>query len=119
MSAAAYLDRARGWLARIERIEAARHPGMSPEQVRERVAVNVGALPGTLENLRKSRLKVVAADLFDRLRARLVRELETELRTLEHELHVLHASGLDAGDEQVGEIETHLAAARSALRSIR
>jgi hypothetical protein len=57
--------------------------------------------PGTLENLRKDRVKTVPAHVYEALRAGLIKALEKELGSLEHELFVLRtdprrAPGKDA-----------------------
>jgi hypothetical protein len=75
--------------------------------------LRIGA--GTFANIVKARVKRVDGRLRDRLRALLVRELEAEITRLAHELEIARQSGAHLASEQVGEIETHLAAVRSIL----
>lgn len=94
MTAVAYVDRARGWAKRLEDAEAARS-GMPVADARKAVARRLAMSPGTLENLRKGRLKAVAAHWYDTLRAGVIRELESELRHVQHEIAVARQTGLD------------------------
>lgn len=94
MTAVAYVDRARGWAKRLEDAEAARS-GMPLVDARKAVARRLSMAPGTLENLRKGRLKAVAAHWYDTLRQGVIRELETELRYVQHEIAIARQTGLD------------------------
>jgi hypothetical protein len=53
---------------------------------RQILARRVGCAPGTLESLRKGRLKRIEGWLHRKLEALLVRELEAEINRLTHEL---------------------------------
>ena len=94
MSAAAFVDRAREWERALVTKEASRS-GLPSNAARERVAHRVGALPGTLENLRRGRLKEIAAHLYAGLHAGVVSELEAELRHVQHALEMARQQGLD------------------------
>lgn len=94
MSAAAFVDRAREWERALVTREATRS-GLPSNAARVKVAHKVGALPGTLENLRRGRLKEVAAHLYAGLHAGVVAELEAELRHVQHELNLARQAGLD------------------------
>ena len=71
----------------LEDLEAKRLGKLSV--ARERLARQVGCAPGTLETLRKGRLKRIERWLHDKLEALLVHEIEAEIRrlTLELETH--------------------------------
>lgn len=105
MTAVAYVDRARGWAKRLEDVEAARS-GMPLPDARKTVARRLAMAPGTLENLRKGRLKAIAAHWYDTLRQGVIRELEAELRHVQHEIAIARQTGLDASH---GEMHTLLA----------
>lgn len=72
---------------------------------------------GTFENIVRGRVKTVDAAIRDRLQALLVRELEGEIVRLTHELEIARQGGARLDSEQICEVETHLAAARAALRA--
>src|SRR3990167_4016477 len=94
MSAVAYVERARSWARTLEDRE--RQGGaFTLTDAREAVSHRTGVSPGTLENLRKNRLKAIAAHVYDSLRAGVIRALEAELRHLEHEITILRQTGLD------------------------
>lgn len=116
MTAAAYVDRARMWAKRLEDNEATRQAAPVRE-ARQTVARRTGIAPGTLENLRNGRIKAIGVHVFDALKGAVERELQSEIARLEHELALLRQGGVDPREDQVGEVETHLAAARRALRS--
>lgn len=94
MTAAAYLDRAKVWTKALEDGEASRL-GVRLSQARLSVARQTSIAPGTLENLRKGRLKTIAVDVYERLQAGVIRKLESELLHVQHELQVARQSGVD------------------------
>lgn len=96
MSAAAFVDRAREWERVLVNREVARS-GRRSNAAREKVAHRVGTSPGTLENLRRGRLKEIAAHVYAKLQASVVAELEAELRHVTHALEVARKAGLDVG----------------------
>ena len=101
MTAVAYVDRARGWAKRLEDAEAARS-GVPVALARLAIARRLAMPVGTLENLRKGRVKAIAAHWYDTLRNGGIRHGEAELRHVQHELEVARQTGLDpsSGDFQ-------------------
>lgn len=114
MSSTAYLDRARGWTKLLEDKEAER-TGVRLTEARPAVSRRIGVPPGTLENLRNGRLKAIAVHWYDRLRAGVVKELEAEVRHLEHELQILRTTGVDPREDEVAAVVADLAKVRQAL----
>lgn len=114
MTATAYLDRAKNWTRTLEDHEALRS-GVKVKEARTIVARKVGIAPGTLENLRNGRVKAIAAHIYDRLRAAVIGDLETELRRLTHELQILRQTGVDPRDSEMAEVASDLAKVRAAL----
>lgn len=114
MNSAAYVERAQDWARALEDREAARS-GVRLSDAREAVARRVVIPAGTLENLRKGRLKAIAVHIYDRLRAGLIRELEAEVRRLEHELQILRATGADPRRDEIAAVVASLARAREAI----
>lgn len=95
MSAIAYVDQARNWARRLEDREKQR-PGLSSiEEARPIVARKTGVPKGTLVSLRKNRLKAIAVHWYEKLREGVIRELEAELRHVEHEIQIARQSGVD------------------------
>lgn len=111
---AAYVEQAEGWARTLEDREAQRS-GVKLADAREAVARRVVVPSGTLENLRKGRLKAIGVHIYDRLRAGLIRELEAEVRHLEHELQILRTTGADPRDNEIAAVVASLAKAREAL----
>jgi hypothetical protein len=112
-SALATTDQAATWARRLEDRRADRVGCL--KTARRALARETGVSAGTFENLRRSRIKSVATWVSDRLRYAVIRELEAEVRALEHELAILRQTGSDPRSFEMGEVETHLAAARLAL----
>lgn len=97
----------------LERRE--RYRVSSKADARRSLAAKLRVGIGTVENLVRGRVKRVDASIRDRLQALLVRELESEIARLTHELHLARQGGEHLASEQVGEIETHLQKARALL----
>lgn len=114
MSAVGYVEQAREWSTRLEE-QVAFRSGVTVPEARKIVAREIGAAPGTLENLRNRRLKGVAVHLYERLRARILRELEKEVRALSHEITIIAATGGHLGSDQMAEARESLKAVREAL----
>lgn len=114
MNSAAYVDTAEGWAKRLEDREAARS-GTTVAEARRVIATRTTVAPGTLENLRKGRLKAIAAHVYERLRASVIKELEAEVRALEHELQLLRATGADPRHGEIDAVVASLASVRKAL----
>jgi hypothetical protein len=94
MTAAAYVDRAREWERKLVDREAAR-TGLPVNAARKAVSQRLAMPQGTLENLRRNRLKAIAAHWYDALRAAVIADLQAELRHVQHDLQIAHQTGLD------------------------
>lgn len=112
-SAVAYIGRARHWAKTLEDKEAERIG--SVEKAREIVARRTGALPGTLENLRRNRLKTIATHIYERLRATVISELLAEKARIDHELQIALQTGVDPASPEMAEILADAALVRKAL----
>lgn len=99
----------------LEDRESARS-GVPLAQARTIVARRLNLLPGTLENLRRNRVKDVRQRVADRLHAAYLRELEREHAALEHELQCLRATGRRPDSSEMAEIAADLAKVRAALK---
>jgi transcriptional regulator with XRE-family HTH domain len=114
MSAVEYHERTRVLLARLEQRERERAPDIST--ARKRLARRLGALPGTIENFARGRIKRADAYLRARIEALLVQELTHEIAALSHELDCLKATASHPACDAVSEIEAALATAKSLMR---
>lgn len=94
-----------------------RRRGQTREQVWSWIASKTGISPGTIESLARKRTKRLVEGVGKRLRDLAVRELEAEIERLNHELEMVRVGGGDHCALAMGEIETHLAKARSLLRA--
>ena len=115
MTAVAINASAEGFARRLEDRERERS-GVSLPVARLAVARRTGIAAGTLENLRRGRIKGVRAWIFDKLHAALIAELEAEVARTEHEIVVLRASRKSVGPELLREAEQSLASLRKTLR---
>lgn len=108
------VQQAAGWSRRLEELEARRND-LPLEDARPIAARKVGVAPGTFERLRNGRLKAIAVHVWERLQAAIYRELQAEMRQLEHELQIIRQSGVDPRGAEVAEVVEALAKARRAL----
>lgn len=93
----------------------ARRLGVNGTEARRRVASRIGVAPGTLENIRRLRTKIVPNWLMNKVRSELIAVLQLEIQRLEHEVHVARQTGLGNRDDALIAAETQLAKARQAL----
>lgn len=114
MSVVANVADAQRFTERLETIEAQRS-GAPLTVVRPTVARRLGVAPGTLENIRRGRIKDVRKGVFDSLKDGLIRELQAEMRRYEFELQILRQTGTDPRSPEISEVEAGLAQARKAL----
>lgn len=115
MKAASPADMAIMHAKSLERLERAR--GATVETARTRIARRLRVGIGQFEHVVRGRVKRIDAVIRDRLQALLVREIESEISRLQHELELVRQSGGSLASDQVREIEAHLSAARSLLSS--
>lgn len=98
----------------IEDIEA-RRLGVRTIEARERVAGRIGVSPGTLENFRRLRTKIVPNWLMCRLRSELISILQSEIQRLEHEISIHRQTGADYRDDDLSAAEAQVVAAREII----
>ena len=115
MTAATFDETAVGFARRLEDREREKSRVTLPV-ARQIVARRTGVAIGTLENLRRGRVKGVREWIAERLRAALIAELEAEVARAEHELTILRASHRRMDQSQIIEVEASLVALRQTLR---
>lgn len=113
LSAAADVQRASELLGRIETVELGYYGSRST--ARDRLADRLRAAPGTLENIRRLRSKVIPSWLMDRLRAELVAVLAREVRKLEAEIQVHQQAGTRHSDDDLLAAQAQTASLRKFL----
>lgn len=97
----------------LERLRRGR--GATVETARRSIARDIRTGFGTVNNIIRNRVKRVDETIRDRLQARLVRELELEIARLTHELEMVCRGDRPLAEDQMREIEAHIAAAKSLL----
>jgi hypothetical protein len=112
MSAASAVS-ARTIALSLERLKRSR--GATVETARRAIARDIRTGFGTVNNIIRDRVKRVDEKIRDRLHARLVSELRSEIARLEHELAMAGGGPQPLAENQVREIEAHIAAARTLL----
>lgn len=114
MSAVADVSTAHRFTSAIEQAEA-RRLGLSEVKARPSVARRIGASPGTLENIRRLRIKSIPSWLMARIRTEFVAVLQAEITRLEHEICIARQIGTDHHDDVLAAAETQVASAKSLL----
>jgi len=113
-TATADLSTAHHFVTKIENAEAKRK-NLPVTDVRPLVASKLKTSPGTLENIRRFRSKVIPNWLMQRIRAEFVAVLQNEIQGLEHEVHLARQIGSNYRDDTLASAEAQLAAAREIL----
>ena len=114
MSAASDVLTVNRFARTLEDVEA-RRLGIPTSDARGRIANRLGVSPGTLENIRRLRTKIVPNWLMNKVRLELIAVLQLEIQRLEHEVHIARQTGSDHRDDALLAAETQLAKAREAL----
>jgi hypothetical protein len=84
-------------------------------RARVNVARALGTSPGTIENLQRSRLKRISGWLRDALRARVIRELESEVARLQYEIQKYQQIGVDPRGHEAASARADLSAVLEVL----
>lgn len=114
MSASADVVTAERWTRVLEKAEA-RRLGVPEVEARKSLARKLKASPGTLENIRRLRTKLVPHWLMAKIRGEFIAALQSEIQRLEHEINIARQTGLDVRDDTLVAAETQLAKAREIL----
>jgi sirohydrochlorin ferrochelatase len=118
MSASADLATAERWTKILEETEAKRL-GVPASDARKSIARKLKASPGTLENIRRLRTKIVPSWLMSRIRGELIASLQMEVQRLEHEINIARQTGMDARENDLCAAEAQLAKAKEILSASR
>ena len=116
MNAVSDIEAVHRFARRLEDAEAKRL-GVRIAEARISLARRLRTSPGTLENIRRLRTKIVPNWLMARIKAEFVSVLQTEIARLEHEISVAKQIGLHHSDDALQEAETQVAAAREILKA--
>ena len=105
---------ARDWADILETKEA-RRTGLSLDEARPIVARKTGVPEGKLYSLRRNRLKDIGRHILLRLGEGVIRELQVELRHIEHDLQTLRQIGADPSSGEMFSLLASRAKVREAL----
>ena len=114
MNAVSDIEAVHRFARRLEDAEAKRL-GVRVTEARISLARRLRTSPGTLENIRRLRTKIVPNWLMARIKAEFVSVLQNEIARLEHEITIAKQIGTHHSDDLLAEAETQLAAAREIL----
>jgi hypothetical protein len=95
----------------------AKRLGVRVQEARSSLARRLRTSPGTLENIRRLRTKVVPSWLMARIRAEFVSVLQAEILRLEHEISISLQVGVDHRDDDLQEAQAQIVAAKEILRA--
>jgi hypothetical protein len=118
MNAMADIEAAHRFAATLEDAEAKRL-GVRRSQARISLARRLRTSPGTLENIRRLRTKIVPAWLMTRIRLELISVLQAEIIRLENEIHIARQIGADHRDDDLQAAEAQVVAAKEILKAAR
>lgn len=107
------IDQVRSNARWLERREADRTGSI--EFARASIARESGITLSSWRNLVRGRLKRIDVWMRDRLQALVIRELEQEIRRLNHELETAKRCGAHLASEHISAIEAHLSAAQAII----
>lgn len=88
---------------------------MTIAEARSKIARSISASPGSLNNLRRARVKSVSSRLMSSIRGALVAELQNEVARLQHEITVHLQTGTDPHCDALNEAKAHIEAAKKIL----
>lgn len=114
MNATADISTAHYLATSLEDAEA-RRMGVKVCEARPFVARRLGVAPGTLENIRRLRTKVVPNWVMARIRAAFVAELQAEIQRLEHEVSIHLQIGADPRGDDLAKAKAQVEEARALL----
>ncbi len=100
---------------KLYRKELERHPN-DAEGARLALGEKLRAGTGTVRNLIRGRVKRLDETIRDRLRALVMREMESEIARLTHELEMLKQCGHHLASHEICEVETLLLRAKAIMR---
>lgn len=103
--------------ARVIEDAEAKRLGVRITEARISLARRLRTSPGTLENIRRLRTKIVPNWLMARMKAEFVSVLQNEIARLEHEISVAKQVGTHHSDDALQAAETQVVAAREILRA--
>lgn len=114
MNAVSDIEAVHRFARTIENAEAKRL-GVKIPVARKVIARRLRTSPGTLENIRRMRTKIVPNWLMARIKAEFVSVLQQEIARLEHEICIAKQTGAHHSDSALQEAETQVVAAREIL----
>lgn len=118
MSSIAYHDiRVRQWARDLEDRESLRS-GQPLPVARKAVAQRAGVPAGTLENIRRNRVKGLRGWVRDRIQQLVVRELEAEIQRLNHELEIVLSCSAEPDGDAVITARAAIETAREVIKGI-
>lgn len=115
MNAVSDIEAVHRFARTIEDAEA-RRLGVRISEARISLARRLRTSPGTLENIRRLRTKIVPNWLMARIKAEFVSVLQNEIARLEHEIHIAKQTGLHHSDDALQAAESQVVAAREILK---
>lgn len=104
MTAASFDGLARKWASDLEDREA-RRSALPVHEARPALARRLGIPAGTLEGLRRDRVKGVRAWVYERLREAVISEIRQEIKRSEHELSIAVQAGLDPRSSEMAALK--------------
>lgn len=91
--------------------------GVRVSEARKILARRLRTSPGTLENIRRLRTKIVPNWLMARIKAEFVSVLQAEINRLEHEITIANQTGAHHSSDALQAAQAQMVAAKEIMRT--
>jgi hypothetical protein len=116
MNAVADMETVHRFARALEDAEA-RRLGVRISEARISLARRLRTSPGTLENIRRLRTKIVPNWLMARIKSEFVLVLQSEIARLEHDIAIARQTGAHHSDHDLQAAQAQVVAAKEILRA--
>lgn len=109
---------ARKWVDELEEVEAKR-TGLDRDRVRKLLAQNIGISPGTLENIKRRRLKDFRrGGIGELIRNYMIQHLQLEIQRKTNDLQMVLECGKGPSDDQINRLRDAIARAQKLVGEV-
>jgi hypothetical protein len=118
MTSMTFDDVARKWVAELEKAEASR-TGLKRDKVRKSLAGKIGIAPGTIENIRRRRIKDFRrGGIGELIRSYMVHHLQLEIQRKTNDLQMVLECGKNPSADEVARLRGAIAKAQTLVEEV-